>query len=60
MLPSDILGRATTFDLRVMEIANMKSMREQAIREGKTLPTGKHNLSVEQMKAMIDAVKNKK
>lgn len=58
LLPSEVLNRASTFDLRVMELANMKVKREQDIREGKLVPQSKHNLTPEQMKAMIQQVRN--
>lgn len=58
LLPSEVLGRATTIDLRVMELANMKAQREQDIRDGKLVAQSKHNLTQEQMKSMIQQVRN--
>lgn len=58
LLPSEVMNRATTFDLRVMELANMKSQREQDIRDGKLVAQSKHNLTQEQMKSMIQQVRN--
>jgi hypothetical protein len=63
-LPSEVLERANTLDLHVMDIANRwtKKQREDADNErtgGKSvLITPK--LSIEQMKAMLDSVKQER
>ena len=58
LLPSDILGRASTFDLAVMDAA----VRWQRIQRDKA--EGKHSdvkpLTQEQMLAMIKSVKERR
>jgi hypothetical protein len=56
MLPSEALGKGTTFDLYVLDTFHRYSKYQEAKSNGKAAPTPK--LSVEQMKAMIERAKH--
>lgn len=64
LLPSEIIERASTFDLYVLDISSkwLKYQHEEAERERKGQPkTAKPpKLTQEQMMAMIQAVKERK
>lgn len=61
LLPSEALSRASTFDLRVMDIRTHYDRKQyeedQARREGKPVPS-RQKLSQEQMMSMIERVRN--
>lgn len=59
MLPSEALGRATTFDLRVLEIQSQYERRQRDIIEGKTSSKPVPRLSENQMLAMMERVRSK-
>ena len=59
MLPSEALGRATTFDLRVLEIQSQYERRQRDIAEGKTPAKATPKLTQEQMLAMLERVRSK-
>ena len=59
MLPSEALGRATTFDLRVLEIQSQYERRQRDIAEGKTPAKSRPRLSENQMLAMMERVRRK-
>lgn len=56
-LPSEALSRADTLDLHILDVSAKYAQRQQDIRDGKLSATPQ--LSQEQMRAMIDAVKDK-
>jgi len=56
LLPSQALANATTFDLYVLDVHTRWLKYQQAQNEGQPQTP---KLSVDQMKAMIDRVKNK-
>lgn len=58
-LPSEALSRASTFDLRVLEIHGLWEKRQRDVAEGKIPAKATPKLSQEQMMAMIARVKNK-
>ena len=63
LLPTEVMDRATTFDLRVASLANshQRYLQQQAEHDsqnpGQRRARLSPNLSVEQMQAMIDRVK---
>jgi hypothetical protein len=58
-LPSEALDRATTFDLRVLEVQSQWERRQRDIAEGKQSAKAAPKLSQQQMQAMIDKVKQR-
>ena len=58
LLPSEALARATTFDLYVLDNYSRFMNYQDAKANGKAAPS--KNLSVDEMKAMIERVKNYK
>jgi hypothetical protein len=58
-LPSEALDRATTFDLRVLEVQSQWERRQRDIAEGKQSAKASPKLSQQQMQAMIDRVKQR-
>jgi hypothetical protein len=58
LLPSEALSRATTFDLHVMDNYTRFMNHQEAKANGKAAP--KPDLSVDDMKAMIERVKKTK
>lgn len=59
-LPSEALTRATTMDLRVLEVQAKWTRHQQDLEDGKSSAKLTPNLTQEQMQAMIDRVKGKK
>lgn len=59
VLPSEALDRASTFDLRVLEIQSQWERRQRDIAEGKTSVKPAPKLSQDQMLAMIERVRSK-
>lgn len=57
LLPSEALSRATTFDLRVLDISAKWSKRQQDIADGKMPTKAAPKLSQEDMLAMIERVR---
>jgi hypothetical protein len=55
LLPSEALGRASTFDLYVLDVFHRYSKYQEARQQGKAPPA--QQLSVQQMKAMIEQAK---
>ena len=65
MLPSEALARATTFDLYVLDTFHRYSKYQEAQKTGEkplTMSQGKARpkLTQQQMRAMLEAVKDKK
>lgn len=64
MLPSEALARATTFDLYVLDTFHRYSKYQEAQQSSIKAPQGaapaRSKLSQKQMRAMLDAVKDKK
>lgn len=58
-LPSEALARATTLDLYVLDISAKWSKYQSEKAEGKTSTTITPNLSVDEMKGMIERVKER-
>jgi hypothetical protein len=58
-LPSEALSRATTFDLRVLEIHGLWEKRQRDVAEGKVPAKASPKLTQQQMLDMIARVKNK-
>ena len=58
-LPGEALERATTFDLRVLEVQAQWDRRQRDIAEGKTPAKAVPKLTQQQMLDMIAKVKNK-
>lgn len=58
-LPGEAMTRATTFDLRVLEVQAQWDRRQRDIAEGKTPAKAVPKLSQQQMTAMLNRVKNK-
>lgn len=62
VLPSEALAQGNTFDLYVLDIATKWQIHQQKIAEQESKNPGKPitpNLTVEQMKAMMDRVKQR-
>lgn len=57
LLPTEALARATTFDLRVMEVGNRYQSRKQTMSQGKTPAKSRPKLSEQEMRDMIERVK---
>ena len=53
VMPSEVMDRATTFDLYVLDVATRYIKYQQDIAEGRTVRSKNHNLSQEQMMNMI-------
>lgn len=60
LLPSEALSRATTFDLRVLDISAKWNKRAQDIADGKIPEKASPKVSQEQMLAMIERVRGAK
>ena len=62
LLPSDALGRATTFDLYVLDVSSrwVKYQHELAESKANGTPPPSKKLSEAEMKAMIARVKERK
>jgi hypothetical protein len=58
-LPGEALQRATTFDLRVLEVQAQWERRQRDVAEGKASAKASPKLSQQQMQAMIDKVKQR-
>lgn len=56
LLPTEVLERASTFDLRVMEVGNRYSNRKQTMSQGGAPPAPK--LTQKEMERMLAQVKN--
>jgi hypothetical protein len=56
LLPTEVLSRASTFDLRVMEVGNRYSNRKQTMSQGGAPPAP--NLTQKEMERMLAQVKN--
>jgi hypothetical protein len=56
-LPSEVLERATVLDFRIMDVADSYLNYQRTIAETGRPPPPK--LSIDQMQAMMDKVKNK-
>lgn len=59
-LPSEALSRATTLDLKVLDISARWSNRQRDIAEGKDSATLTPDLSIDEMKSMIARVRGAK
>ena len=57
MLPSEALDKATTFDLRAMEVSNRYQARKATMKDGKN-PKPTALPSQKEMQAMLDRVRN--
>lgn len=57
LLPTEVLGRASTFDLRVMEVANRYQNRKQTMASGNGGPPPAPKLSQKEMEQMLAQVK---
>lgn len=59
MLPSEALERATTFDLKVLDVSAKWEARKQKVAMGQESEKITPKLTQEQMKAMIKRVKER-
>lgn len=59
MLPSEVLGKATTFDLYVLDVSTKWANRQRTIAQGGVPQKAVPQLTQEQMIDMIKRVKNK-
>ena len=57
LLPTEALERATTFDMRVMEIGNRYQNRRQTMAQGGLPQRARPKLKEQDMRAMIEKVK---
>jgi hypothetical protein len=57
MLPSQVLGQATTLDFKIMDITDSFIQYQKYIQDNGRPPPPK--LSIDQMKALMDKVKKK-
>lgn len=60
MLPSQALTQGSTFDLYVLDVYNRHVRHQRDLQEGKDSVTINPKLSVDEMKAMIDRVRERK
>jgi hypothetical protein len=59
-LPSEAMSRATTFDLRVLEVQAQWERRQREIAEGKSPSRASPKLSQAEMTAMLERVRQRK
>ena len=58
LLPSEVLGRATTFDLYILDSYHRYVKYQEAKEKGQSLAPRRPKLSQEQLKQMLERAKN--
>lgn len=59
LLPSEALNRATTFDLKVLDVSARWQRHQQDVADGKVVAKKRTTLTQEEMQAMINRVRER-